>query len=166
MKAFPVHLPNSSSPSTVQGGTSKNKLQRGALSPPHLPSPAISQLRPGPHTPSVLLSYQQEPTEHTADFLHHKNNSTDHCHSPLPSSPSSPAPRQTNGCARCTYLISPDMGTSQKATPVLIWRSRQSLQEAATAPLAKRGTLQHHCKAYTELDTKQEVTRGFSVVYQ
>lgn len=114
--------------------------------------------------PPGLLNHQQEPAELTAGFLHHRSNSTDHCHSPFPSSPSSPAPPNTRGYAWCAYLISPEMGTSQKATQVLIWRYRQGLRGAATAPLAKRVTLQHHCKACMEQDIKLEVTCGFSAV--
>ena len=112
----------------------------GRSTEPCLPPPATSQLRLGPHAPPARLSYQQEPAEHTAGFLHQRNSSIDHCCSPFPSSPSSPAPPNTRGYAWCTCLISPEMGTSQKATQVLIWRYRRGLQGAATAPLAKRVT--------------------------
>lgn len=125
---------------------------------PYLPPTEISQPRLGPHAPPTLLNYQQEPAEHTAGFLPHRNNSTDYCRSPCPSAPSSLAPPNTRGYTSRAYLISPEMGTSQKATQALIWRYRRGLQGAATALLAKRATSRHHCKACTVLN----ITCSFS----
>lgn len=118
-KHFQCTFPNPPRRAQCKGGISESRLQRGARSPPHLPPPAISQLRSGPCTPSVLLSYQQElPSPQPVCHI------TEQLNTPLPQPLALlsmfPSTTSDQACARCTYLISPDMGTSQKATPGLI----------------------------------------------
>lgn len=136
---------------------SNNRLQRGAPSPPDpAPPAAVSQLRSGPHTPSVLLSYQQELPSTHSQFPESQQQLTP-LPQPLALLPIFPSTSSEQGLCPMHSPSSPDMGTSQRATPVLIWRPRCSLQGAATAPLAERGTLQHHRKDHTELDVEKEL---------
>lgn len=85
-------------------------------SPTYLPPPATSHLRLRPRAPPALVNYQQEPAEHAAGFLCHRNNSIDNCRSPFPSSPSSPAPPNTRGYAWCSPDLTRDGHESKSHT--------------------------------------------------